>query len=217
MFNDMPPITRALLASNVLVFFLQWMLGDPTFFPFMLWPLGEHAGLLGGMPVTVEFLPWQLVTYGFLHANLAHLFFNMLALVMFGGQIERVWGSRRFALYYVVCVAGAGLVQLVVATLTFRDTGNPYPTIGASGGVFGILLAFAILFPHARLMLIIPPIPMKARTFVILYGLLELFMGVFYRGSGVAHFAHLGGMAFGFLLIQYWRGRWPFRRPRPRA
>lgn len=209
MFNDMPPITRALLVANVLVLFLQWVLGDVAFFPFMLWPLGEHV--IPGTAVTAEFLPWQLLTYGFLHADIAHLFFNMFALYMFGGQIERVWGPRRFALYYVVCVVGAGLVQLIVATLSLHETGQPYPTVGASGGVFGILLAFGMLFPHARLMLIIPPIPMKARTFVILYGLVELFMGVFYRNSGIAHFAHLGGMLFGFVLIQYWRGRWPFR------
>lgn len=216
MFSDMPPVTRVLLGSCVIVFLLQAVLGDPAFFDFMLWPLGEHTlGYLKGSLVTVEFFPWQLVTYGFLHGDLAHLFFNMFALVMFGGQLERAWGPRRFAWYYFVCVIGAALVQLIVATMAFRESGEPYPTIGASGGVFGLLLAFGMLFPHARLMLIFPPIPMKARTFVILYGAAELLMGVFYRGSGVAHFAHLGGMLFGFLLIQYWRGRWPFRRSRP--
>ena len=216
MVSDMPPITRALLAANVLVLFLQSMLGDVAFSPFMLWPLGDYAGVYEGVVDAARFEPWQVVTYGFLHADLAHLFFNMLALVMFGGQIERVWGSRRFALYYFVCVAGSGLVQLVVATLTFQHTGEVIRTVGASGGVFGILLAFGMLFPHTRIMLIIPPIPMKARTFVIVYGLVELFLGVFFRGSGIAHFAHLGGMLFGFFLIQYWRGRWPFRRQRMR-
>jgi membrane associated rhomboid family serine protease len=111
-------------------------------------------------------------------------------------------------------VVGAGLVQLLVATLAANGGIGAYPTVGASGGVFGLLLAYGMLFPNHRLMLLFPPIPMRARTFVICYGLLELFLGVTGTAPGVAHFAHLGGMAFGFLLIQYWRGRWPFRRPR---
>jgi membrane associated rhomboid family serine protease len=165
--------------------------------------------------VQVGFLPWQVLTYGFLHGGLTHLFFNMFALWMFGPALEGTWGSKRFMQYYLVCVIGAGLVQLVVATMAVNSGSPPYPTVGASGGIFGVLLAFGMLFPNHRLMLIFPPIPMRARTFVIVYGVLELVMGVTRTQSGVAHFAHLGGMAFGFLMIQYWRGRWPFRR-RPR-
>ena len=134
------------------------------------------------------------------------------ALLMFGADIERYWGSRRFGIYYFTCLVGAGLVQLLVATMAVNAGSPPYPTVGASGGVFGVLLAFGMMFPHRQVMLLIPPIPMKASTLVIVYGALELFMGVVGTQSGVAHFAHLGGMAFGFFLIQYWRGRWPFER-----
>ena len=212
--GPLPPIVRALLWSNGLLFLAQSALLE-AFLPFMLWPLGEHfLGFQDGEAVTIGFLPWQVLTYGFLHGGLAHLFFNMLALLMFGGPLEATWGSRRFAIYYFSCVIGAGLVQLVVASWSVRNGAPPYPTIGASGGVFGLLLAYGMQFPHQRLMLLFPPIPMKAWVFVLGYGVLELVLGVTGTQAGVAHFAHLGGMAFGFLLIQYWRGRWPFRPKR---
>lgn len=215
MFSDLPPVTRALLWSNGLVFLLQQMLGDARFLPFMLWPWGEpFQGLLSGEPMSVTFLPWQVVTYGFLHGDLMHLMFNMLALLMFGSPVEHTFGTRRFAIYYFTCLVGAGLVQLWVATLAFQESGRPYPTVGASGGVFGLLLAFGMLFPQQKVMLLFPPIPMKAWVLVVGYGTLELFLGVTRTQSGVAHFAHLGGMAFGGVLIQYWRGRWPFRPKR---
>jgi membrane associated rhomboid family serine protease len=211
MFDRLPPVTRALLLSGVAVFALQAMLGDVAFLPFMLWPLGDFlAGYVAGDPVTVGFLPWQVLTYGFLHGNVQHLFFNLLAVYMFGGPLEATWGSRRFALYYFTCMAGAGLVQLAVATWAVKSGEDPYPTVGASGGVFGLLLAYGMLFPHHRLMLLFPPIPMKAWVFVLGYGVLELLLGITGAQPGVAHFAHLGGMAFGFFIIQYWRGRWPF-------
>lgn len=213
--NPLTPVVRALLWSNGVAFVAQMLLGDVPFFAFMLWPWGEHLlGFDAGAPVTMGFLPWQLLTYGFLHGGVAHLFFNMLALVMFGAVLEQTWGSRRFAIYYFTCVLGAGLVQLVVATYSVQQGGPAYPTIGASGGVFGLLLAYGVLFPNHRLMLLFPPIPMKAWVFVLGYGLLELFLGVTGTQAGVAHFAHLGGMAFGFFLLQYWRGRWPFRSKR---
>ena len=215
MLGNVPPITRALLLANGLLFVVQMLLGDALFLDLMLWPLGEYPVRLGGGVIDhVGFLPWQLLTYGFLHGGFTHLFFNMFALWMFGGPLEETWGSRRFFTYYVVCVVGAGLVQLLVTTLAAGNGGPVYPTVGASGGVFGLLLAYGLLFPNVRLMLIFPPIPMRARTFVVVYGLLELFLGVTGTQQGVAHFAHLGGMAFGFLLLQHWRGRWPFRRRR---
>ena len=207
MFNQLPPFTRALLIANGLVFLLQQFMREGAFIAFALWPMVEVRMPDGG--IESLFLPWQLLTYGFLHGNLMHLFFNMLALLMFGGPIEQLWGSRRFAIFYLVCVVGAGVVQLVVATVAAQN-GQFYPTVGASGGVFGVLLAYGMMFPHHRVMLLFPPIPMKARTLVIVFGAIELFMGVTGTQSGVAHFAHLGGMAFGFLLIQYWRGRPPF-------
>lgn len=211
MFSDLPALTKALLWSNGLVFLAQALLGDGAFLPFMLWPWGEpFTGLLAGEPATVRFLPWQLVTYGFLHGDVMHLFFNLLALTMFGGPVENTLGTRRFAIYYFTCVIGAGLVQLVVATLAMQASGRPYPTLGASGGVFGLLLAFGMMFPHQRVMLLFPPIPMKAWVLVLGYGLLELYLGVTRTQSGVAHFAHLGGMAFGLVLLLLWR------RPRKR-
>ena len=141
---------------------------------------------------------------------------DMLALVMFGAPLEYTWRDRRFLTYYLVCVVGAALCQLGVSSWAVAHGAEAYPTLGASGGIFGLLLAYGLLFPNQRVMLLIPPIPMKARTLVLLYGVIELFMGVTGRMPGVAHFAHLGGMLFGWLLIRYWRGQPPFgKRRRP--
>lgn len=148
---------------------------------------------------------WQLVSYSFLHGSVMHLLVNMYALWLFGTRMERVWGSQAFAIYYFFCVIGAGLVQLVVATLGVSAGGAVYPTIGASGGVFGLLLAFGMTFPNERLMLVFPPVVLKAKWFVLIYGGIELFSGVTGTQAGVAHFAHLGGMLFGFILLWYWR------------
>lgn len=215
MFTNLPPVVKALLLANGLVFLLQMMLSPAALSPFMLWPLGAEADPY----VTTEFLPWQLVTYSFMHGSFPHLLFNMLALLIFGAQLEHTWGERRFLTYYVVCVVGAALCQLAVGAWMMSQGGSAYPTIGASGGVFGLLLAYGMLFPNQRVMLLIPPIPMKARTLVIVYGVIELMLGFSGLQPGVAHFAHLGGMLFGWLLIRYWRGQPPFGRrgpPRPR-
>ncbi|MDX1515866.1 MAG: rhomboid family intramembrane serine protease [Woeseiaceae bacterium] len=159
-----------------------------------LWPVGSG-----------NFYPWQLLTYGFLHSlnNFMHILFNMFALWMFGRELELLMGPRRFLTYYLTCVVGAGIVQLLVA----HYTGFNYRTVGASGGVFGILLAFGMAFPNRMIMLIFPPIPMKAKYFVLVFGLLELYLGVSQRAPGVANFAHLGGMLFGFALLKYWSRR----------
>jgi membrane associated rhomboid family serine protease len=220
MFSNLPPVTKALLIANGVVFLLQWMLGDAAFAAFMLWPLGDYGGT-GPMALSTTFLPWQLVTYAFLHGSFAHVGFNMLALLMFGAPLEYTWGQRRFLAYFVVCVVGAGLCQLAVASWAVSQDGGADPTLGASGGIFGLLLAYGMLFPNQRVMLLIPPIPMRARTLVIVYGAIELLLGFTGLQPGVAHFAHLGGMLFGWLLIRYWRGQPPFgrggpRRPRPR-
>lgn len=200
---DLPPVTRALLIANIAVYLLQMLTGEALIVHFALWPLGasQYANVPG-------FEPWQLVTYGFLHGGLTHIAFNMLALWMFGGPIERLFGSRPFALYYFVSVIGAAVAQLLVIEFW---TGGFYPTLGASGGVFGLLLAYGMMYPHTRIMLLFPPIPMPAWLFVTAYGALELFLGITGTQAGVAHFAHLGGMAFGFILIQYWRGKLPIR------
>jgi len=200
---DMPPVTRALLIANIAVYLLQMLTGDTLIVHFALWPLG--ASQFADVP---GFEPWQLVTYSFLHGGLTHIAFNMLALWMFGGPIEQLFGSRPFALYYFVCVIGAAVAQLLVVHYW---TGGFYPTLGASGGIFGLLLAFGMMFPHSRIMLLFPPIPMPAWLFVIGYGAVELFLGITGTAAGVAHFAHLGGMAIGFLMIQYWRGKFPVK------
>jgi membrane associated rhomboid family serine protease len=200
--HRLPPVTRALLMANVAIFILQQLTGNLLIVPFALWPFGSPQ--FRGAP---DFQVWQVLTYGFLHGSLAHLFFNMLALYMFGGDIERLLGSKRFLFYYLACVVGAAVAQLVVLGGMNRP---PVPTVGASGGVFGLLLAFGMAFPHRKLMLLFPPIPMPAWLFVTLYGLLELYLGVTGSGQGVAHFAHLGGMVTGYLLLTYWarqRGR----------
>ena len=205
----MPPVVASLLAVNALAFLGQLTLGDPLLGSFALWPLGgpDYAGSLFGRLAVPDFQLWQLVTYSFLHGNLLHLFTNMFAMWMFGMQIEQLWGSRLFAFYYFACVIGAALVQLVVVSLSVDGGGPIYPTIGASGGVFGVLLAFGMMFPNQRILLLIPPIPIKAKWFVILYGAFELYAGITGTQSGVAHFAHLGGMLFGFVMIVYWRRR----------
>ena len=214
MFSNLPPVTKALLVANGIVFVLQLLVGNAAFAAFMLWPLGDPG--MDPFSQLPQFLPWQLVTYSFLHGSFAHVGFNMLALVMFGAPLEYTWGNRRFATYYFTCVIGAGLCQLVVGSWTVIEGGPAIATLGASGGVFGLLLAYGMLFPNQRVMLLIPPIPMKARTLVIVYGAIELLLGFSGLQPGVAHFAHLGGMLFGWLLIRHWRGQPPFRRRGPR-
>lgn len=214
MFSRLPPVTKGLLIANGLMFLLQLVLGNEPFSPLVLWPLGIDGNLF-----SQGFLPWQLLTYGFLHGSVMHLAFNMLALAMFGSQVEHIWGQRRYLTYYLVCVAGAALFQLAVGWWTLSQGGQAYPTLGASGGIFGLLLAYGLMFPNQRVMLLFPPIPMKARTLVILYAVAELLLGLNGWQPGVAHFAHLGGMVFGWLLIRYWSGKPPFggnRRRRPR-
>jgi len=191
MLDSLPPATRAIIAANVIAFLAQLYIGDALLQQFALWPLGTL------------FQPWQLVTYAFLHGSFAHIFFNMFALFMFGRPLEYYWGSRRFSVYYFACVIAAGGTQLLTSTLAHSTEA----TVGASGGVFGLLLAFAMYFPRQRITLLFPPIPMPAWLFVSLYGVLELVLGVTNTQAGVAHFAHLGGMLGGAVVILYWRAR----------
>ncbi len=214
MFQSIPVVTRNLLIANIVLFGMQQLAGDWMIVNLALWPLGDPrmASDGGGGVIEVGFQAWQLLSYGFLHGGLTHLAFNMFALWMFGGQIEELMGAKHYLIYYLTCVVGAAVAQL--ATVAWF-TGGFYPTLGASGGVFGLLLAFGMFWPHVKIMPLFPPIPMPAWLFVTLYGALELFLGVTGSQAGVAHFAHLGGMAFGFVLIQYWRGRLPLK-PRRR-
>jgi rhomboid family protein len=193
----MPRATRTLILINVGVFLLEQLYPGELLHQFALWPL--HTPL---------FRPWQLITYGFLHdpRNVAHIFFNMFALFMFGRSLEYYWGARRFVIYYLVCVISGGLTQVAVQ----QAGGVGEEIIGASGGVFGVLLAFAWYFPRQRLFIIPIPIPIPAWLFVTGYALVELFFGVTGREQGVAHFAHLGGLLGGALCILYWRARHRF-------
>lgn len=210
MFPRLTPVTKALLIANVILFLLQqpFLLGMQTFEPFMLqpWQQGFDAFSPGS-----NFQPWQLLTYGFLHAGFGHLFFNMMLLFMLGAPLEQTWGEKRFLTYYLVCVGGAGLCQLLVGTLL----DNPATVLGASGGVFGLLLAYGMIFGRQVIRLMFPPITMTVRTFVILMGVTEIVMAMTGWDPGVAHLAHLGGMLFGWLLIRYWRGQSPFNKRRP--
>jgi membrane associated rhomboid family serine protease len=226
----LPPTTKAVILACVAIFCID------VFFPlgkwFALWPLG--SGL---------FMPWQVLTYGGLHGDVGHLFFNMLGLWMFGSELERLWGRQRYLTFLAVSVAVAALAQLAVTFVL----GSRTPTVGASGALFGLLLAYALSFPRRqfdlvgflpmvflivpnstvnmlglvlyfvlltnRQMVPIPPMPIAAMTMVAIFGALELALGLFFRsGSGIAHFAHLGGMLGGWLLILYWRRRGPFSR-----
>jgi membrane associated rhomboid family serine protease len=191
----LPRGTQILLYLNVGVFAIDYLLGGRIGNELVLWPIGSSDF---GAP---GFMPWQLVTYSLFHGGVGHLFVNMLGLIMFAGDVERVWGQNRFLTYYFVCVVTAGLTQLLLAAATH----SVYPTLGASGGIFGILLAFAMMFPRRIVIPMFPPIPMPAWLFVTLYGLVELFEGVSGTNAGVAHFAHLGGMLGGWLLIRYGR------------
>ena len=191
-----PKLTRATLAiilANVLLYLLEQVAMAPIEVHFALWPIATPEAL---------FRPWQLVTYAFLHDpnGITHIFFNMFALYMFGPSLEQYWGPRRFLGYYLVCVIAAGATQLAVE----YALGGGEPTIGASGGIFGILLAFAMLFPRARILLYFA-IPMPAWLFVAGYAVLELFFGVTGRQASVAHFAHLGGMLGGAIMMAFWR------------
>ena len=193
---QMPPATKTLLLVCVAMFCLDQLV--PLVRPLALFPLA--SGL---------FWPWQVLTYAFLHGDAFHLFFNMLGLWMFGSELERLWGSRRYLLFLLAGVLAAAAVQLLVSgVMGWRD-----PTVGASGGLFALLLAYGMLFPNRVILPLFPPIPMKARTFVIVFGVLELVLGLS-GARGVAHFAHLGGMVGGFLMIRYWRGQPPFGRRR---
>jgi membrane associated rhomboid family serine protease len=205
----MPRATQAIIGINVVVYLLQLSMGRPATVLLELWPLGVWE-LSGG---EVGFGPWQLITYGFLHDtdNFSHIFFNMFAIYMFGSALEQFFGTRYYVTLYLVSIVVAGLTQLA-----FNALAGPFgPTVGASGGVYGLLLAFGMYFPQQRLQLLFPPVAMPAWVAVTGYAVLELVLGVTGTQQGVAHFAHLGGMLGAFVMIQWRRGKPPFsRRPR---
>ncbi len=257
-FGGIPLVVKNLLIINILMLFIGFVMRS-TF--------GVEINRVFGLYFfrSEYFQPYQFVTHMFMHGGLAHLFFNMFALWMFGRVLEGVWGSKRFLIYYFVTGVGAAVLHtfvnwieissMVSSANAFINTPSPelfaafiedhisrprrevydfitnwqnnpesaayinqaitmvensvrqqmnIPTVGASGAVFGVLLAFGMLFPNTQLLLLFPPIPIKAKYFVIAYGVIELYLGLTRPGSNIAHFAHLGGMLFGFILIKYW-------------
>jgi membrane associated rhomboid family serine protease len=193
------------LLIEISIFLVQVQYNPVLVHWFALWPwVGDlpSGRLIEGIEVGA-FQPWQLVTYVFLHGNLTHLVFNLFALWMFGIELEKGWGTRRFIIYFWVCGIGAALVQLVVATVA-ASQGHLYPTLGVSGAVFGILLAFCLRFPDRRFVLLFPPIPLRAKWIALGYAGVELWAGVTLGTEQIAHFAHLGGMVVGYLYLQLW-------------
>lgn len=208
-----PPIVKNLIIANCV------MLLATTLLPFGN-SLVEYLALFN--PVSPFFHSYQIFTYMFLHGGMSHLFFNMLALWMFGRTLEYELGSSRFLTYYLVCGMGAALLQMGVGYLEYSHAVNTMgmtaamhllqiPTVGASGAVFGLLLAFGVLHPNEVIMLIFPPVAMKAKWFVVCYGVIELLFGLSGYQSGVAHFAHVGGMLWGLALLWWWRRRGDIR------
>jgi membrane associated rhomboid family serine protease len=224
----LPPVTQALVIACVVVYLIGGFVSLDGLFA--LWPL-----------MSGNFLPWQVLSYGFLHGSLAHLLFNMLGLWMFGAELERLWGNKRYLQFLAVSLFAAAVAQLIVTFLA----GSPVPTVGASGALYGLLLAYALVFPRRQfdalgflpmVLLMIPnmivnvigillfvvmltnrnalplrPIPIPAIGMALAFGLISLYLGLIGAG-GIAHFAHLGGMLGGWLMIQWWRGRGPFGR-----
>ncbi len=224
--REFPVVTKNLLAINILMFLAKIVVIEK----------GINLDALLGLHLFLaeDFMPVQIITYMFMHGDWMHLFFNMFAIFMFGRVLESVWGSKRFLIFYMATGIGAGLVQeltqyiyyeTTLSMYTAVDKGagvivpmaeflNEWTTVGASGSIFGILMAFAMTFPNERLFVFPIPVPIKAKYFVLMYGALELFLGLSPRvGDNVAHFAHLGGMIFGFLLILYWRKKGDINGP----
>ena len=230
---NFPPVVKNIIIISSLMLLLTWVMAgsfgvDLTRYLALYYPASDY------------FHPYQFITHLFMHGGIAHLFFNMFALWMFGRVLENVWGSKRFFIFYFVTgIGAAGFytlvhwieymsltthlspddVQLVLAKggailSNYRNFTDPYmaklnllvntPVVGASGAVFGVLLAFGMLFPNTQLMLLFPPIPIKAKYFVIGYGAIELYLAFAQPGSNVAHVAHLGGMLFGYFMVKYW-------------
>ena len=218
--NKLPKVTKNLLAINVLVFLATLVLEKKGI---------DLAGILGlHFFKAADFAPYQFVTYMFMHGGFAHLFFNMFALYMFGGVLERLWGAKRFLIFYLVAGVGAGLFQELVQYIGFVQEGlanfknvqipsvgvmpmgeflNLWTTVGASGAVYAILLGFGMTFPNDKMFVFPLPFPIKAKFFVIGYAVIELLLGVSNSMDGIAHFAHLGGMVFGLVMVLYWRGK----------
>jgi membrane associated rhomboid family serine protease len=206
-----PLVTVWLVILNSVVWAAQLVLGDRPLLRYALWPLGEHLlPLADGRSLAVGFSPYQLLSYGFLHADLLHLAVNLAGLVLFGPMIERCMGAAHFVFYYAACLVAGALAQLVF----LADTSTAVATIGASGAVFGLLVAAALLYPQRQIVLFPLPLRLSTRAVALILGAGALLHGALGSNAGVAHFVHLGGMAGGLLLVQYWRGRLPLKPAR---
>ena len=209
--GSIPPVVKNILMINVVMYLITMITGNFMYEHFALFYFKSPL-----------FKPYQLVTHMFMHGGFTHILFNMYTLFIFGSVIERIWGGQKFLLYYFVTGLGAALLHLGVMYLQLQgyiaelNAGNIYaqaniqallatPTVGASGAIYGLLLAYGMLFPNNVMQLIFPPVALKAKWFVLIFGALELLLGLSGRGGDVAHFAHLGGMIFGFFLILYWK------------
>ncbi len=209
--SSIPPVTRNIIFINILVMIMTSLNGEFMYENFSLF-----------YPTSPFFKPWQIVTHMFMHGGFWHIFFNMYTLFIFGCVLERMWGPKKFLFYYFVTGLGAALLHTGVqaiemqvymqqaaegstAAISAIHALKMTPTVGASGAIYGVLLGYAMLFPDSVLTLIFPPISLKAKWFVMIFAGIELFTGVFGRGGSVAHFAHLGGMLFGWLVIMYWK------------
>lgn len=193
-----PPVTRNVLIAIVVMFvaenLLQAVTQNGVYIIHRYFPL---------FPIQSEyFYPWQLITYALLHGNLMHLFFNGFAIWMFGSQIEHYWGEKRYAIFIIACILGSGLANALL---------SPYPAIGISGAVYGLLIAYGMMWPNHTIMLVLPPIPIKAKYFVMIIAGMSVYSSLTAQQDGIAHLAHLGGAVTGFLLIQYWRKKPPFK------
>ena len=202
-FANIPPVVKNLLMINAIMLVATYIFSDVMY---------EKLGLF--YPASPFFKPYQFITHMFMHGNFVHLFFNMYALWIFGCALEYVWGSKRFLLFYMATGLGAAAFHIFVQWITASSmpvNSIAYyqllmtPTVGASGAIYGVLLGYGMLFPNNVLQLIFPPVALKAKWFVLIFGALELILGITDRGGNVAHFAHLGGMIFAYLLIRLWR------------
>mgnify|MGYP003375045427 FL=1 len=209
--SSIPPVTRNIIFINILVMIMTSLNGEFMYENFSLF-----------YPTSPFFKPWQIVTHMFMHGGFWHIFFNMYTLFIFGCVLERMWGPKKFLFFYFVTGLGAALLHTGVqaiemqvymqqaaegstAAISAIHALKMTPTVGASGAIYGVLLGYAMLFPDSVLTLIFPPVSLKAKWFVLIFAGIELFTGVFGRGGSVAHFAHLGGMLFGWLVIMYWK------------
>lgn len=209
--NPLTGVCRHLLLLNVLMFFGTYLLLGSESRDMVTGEIIDlgRLRLAAFMPGNPHFQPFQLATHMFMHGDVFHLAFNMLSLYFFGPMVEAVWGARRFLFYYLFCGIGAYALHMGVQYWELTQAGiSPaiwdVPMLGASGAIFGLLAAFGFLFPNQIVQLIFPPIPLKAKYFVLIFGGLELFYGVKGYSTGVAHFAHVGGAVFGMGLILYW-------------